>query len=124
MAYSTDLRQRVIAHLAKGNTHEETAKTFDVSVTAIKAWKKLLAETGSLKKRPLDRKPRKYCAEKLSKIMAETPDAYLIEIAEKFANGSVSGVRKALERMKITRKKRRFAIKSETKSRGRHMLSK
>jgi transposase len=115
MAYSKDLREKVMEYIVKGNTQEAAAQVFGVSVSAIKEWKTLKAETGSLAKRKLDRKPRKYTAEKMTKILAEQPDAYLSEIAEKFENGSISGVQSALKRMKITLKKRQKRSKSAVK---------
>ena len=120
MAYSTDLRQRVIGYLEKGHTQEETASVFEVSVSAIKEWKRLLAETGKLSKRPLVREPSKYTSEKLTGILDEKPDAYLSEIAEMFEHGSVAGVHKALLREKLTRKKRRFVTKSVVTQRAKN----
>ena len=62
-------------------------------------------ETGSLEKKELNRKPRKYFPERLKEILDENPDAYLSEIAEKIEGGTVSGVHDALKRAKITLKK-------------------
>lgn len=92
-------------YMSKGHTQEETSRVFRLSVSAIKEWKNLHTETGSLAKRELNRQPRKYTHEKMAEILAETPDAYLSEIAEQFENGSISGVQTALKRMKITVKK-------------------
>jgi transposase len=105
MAYSKDLREKVMDYISKGHTQGEASQVFGVSESAIKEWKKLNAETGSLSKRKLDRKPRKYTPEKMTEILAKEPDLYLSEIAEKFDNGSISGVHTALKRMKITVKK-------------------
>jgi transposase len=105
MAYSKDLREKVMEYMSKGHTQEETSRVFRLSVSAIKEWKNLHTETGSLAKRELNRQPRKYTHEKMAEILAETPDAYLSEIAEQFENGSISGVQTALKRMKITVKK-------------------
>jgi transposase len=115
MAYSKDLREKVRNYIAEGKTQEQASQVFGVSVSAIKEWNKLYAETGSLSKRKLDRQPRKYTSEKMAEILENEPDAYLSEIAEKFENGSISGVQTALKRMKITLKKSRKSIRSETK---------
>lgn len=107
MAYSNDLREKVMKYIARGHTQEETSQVFEISVSTIKEWKNLYAETGSLLNRKLNRQPRKYTPEKMAEILAEQPDAYLSEIAERFENGSISGVQTALKRMKITVKKKR-----------------
>jgi len=115
MAYSKDLREKVMNYIAKGHTQEEASRVYEVSVSAIKEWKKLIAETGSLSKRELDRKPRKYTSEKMAEILTEQPDAYLSEIAERFDNGSISGVQTALKRMRITVKKRQYSTRNGAK---------
>jgi len=104
MGYSKDLRERVLAYIAEGHTQKETSEVFKVGTTTIKAWKKLLSETGDLEKRPLERKPRIYESEKLRTYIAENPEATLAEIAAEFG-GSPSGAFDALEREKITLKK-------------------
>ena len=119
MAYSIDLRKRVMKYIAEGHTQEDASRKYEVSVSAIKEWKKLYTETESLAKKKLKRQPRKYTTEKMAKILAEQPDAYLSEIAEQFENGSISGVHTALKRMKITVKKKTkiFKERSEEKRR-------
>lgn len=112
MAYSIDLRERVIAHLQEGHTQEETSILFKVGTTTLKNWLSLLSETGSLDKRPLDRCPRKFESEKLNTYIEENPNALLRDVAEKF-NGSITGAFYALEREKITVKKKRFTTKNE-----------
>ena len=115
MAYSKDLREKVMGYIAKGHTQDEASQVYEISVSTIKEWKKLYAETGSLSKRELDRAPRKYTTEKMVEILEHQPDAYLSEIAEKFENGSISGVQTALKRMKITVKKRQKSTKNAMK---------
>ena len=112
MAYSVDLRERVIAYLKEGHTQEETRIIFKVGTTTIKNWLALLSETGSLEKRPLDRSPSKFESEKLNAYIEENPNALLKDVASKF-NGSTSGAFSALEREKITLKKRVYTTKSE-----------
>ena len=114
MAYSVDLRERVIAYLNEGHTQEETSIIFKVGTTTIKNWLALLSETGSLEKRPLDRSPSKFESEKLNTYIEENPDVLLKDIASKF-NGSTSGAFHALNREKITLKKRVYITKSEMK---------
>lgn len=104
MAYSEDLRERVIAYLNEGHTQEETSIIFKVGTTTIKNWVALLSERGSLEKRPLDRCPRIFESEKLNTYIEENPDVLLKDIAAKF-NGSVTGAFHALNREKLTLKK-------------------
>jgi transposase len=105
MAYSKDLRERVIAYLEEGHTQEETSIIFKVGTTTIKRWLSLLSETGSLEKRPLDRSAHKFDSEKLNTYIEENPNALLKDIAAHFG-GSISGADSALKREKITYKKR------------------
>jgi transposase len=112
MAYSVDLRERVIAYLKEGHTQEETRIIFKVGTTTIKNWLSLLSETGNLEKRPVDRTPRIFETEKLNAYIEENPNALLKDVAEKF-NGSITGAFYALEREKITFKKKNLTTKNE-----------
>jgi transposase len=105
MAYSKDLRERVVTFRREGHTIEETKQVFKVGTTAIKRWTKQLSETGTLEKKALNRGPRKFHSEKLRAYMEENPLATLEEIAAHFG-GSTSGASDALMREKITLKKR------------------
>jgi len=103
MAYSKDLREKAMGYRAT-HTQKETAETYGVSESAIQDWEKLQRETGSLEKKPLERKWRKIDPEKLSAYVSEHPDAFLDEIAEMF-ECSGEAIRLALKKQKITRKK-------------------
>ena len=107
MAYSVDLRSRVIGYLKGGHTQEETSKIFSVGTSTIKRWKSLLLETGSFNKRQLNRSASIFDSKKLIAYIEENPDALLKDIAGHFG-GSVTGAFYALEREKITLKKRAF----------------
>ena len=111
MAYSIDLRSRVIDFMNEGHTYEETSIIFKVGTATITRWLSLLSETGSMEKRPLNRTAPKFESEKLNAYNEENPNALLKDIAEHF-NGSVSGAFYALEREKITLKKKRYITKS------------
>lgn len=104
MAYSEDLRKKVIEYLAEGHTQESAKKVFKVGLSAIKRWKKQYSETGSLAKKKVSRSFKKIEPEKLSSYVKEHPDAYLREIAEVFGCTDVA-VLYALRKLKITRKK-------------------
>jgi transposase len=105
MAYSKDTREMVLNYLAKGHTYEEAREELGVGVTTIKAWKRLLKETGSLEKRSKIRSASKFPAEELKAFSKEHPDATLEEIAAHFG-GSISGAHDALARVGISFKKR------------------
>lgn len=70
-----------------------------------------MKERGTLEKKELQRSFRKIDPEKLKAYVAEHPDAYQSEMAKEFGC-SESGIRDALRRHKITRKKRRLVIRS------------
>ena len=72
----------------------------------------LLSETGSLEGKELDRKPRIFESEKLNAYIEENPNALLKDVAQEF-KGSRSGAFYALEREKITFKKKRYTTKNE-----------
>ena len=107
MAYSKDAREMVLKYLNEGHTYEEAHKELGVGTSTIKEWKKLLNTTGSLEKRPVERSATKFPAEELKAYIKEHPEAMLSEIAEYFG-GSTSGAFDALEREKLTLKKRAF----------------
>jgi len=104
MAYDKKYREKVLNYIAKGNTVREAHRVFEVSESTIREWKKLQKETGKLEPRPLNRKNRKICPNRLIAYITEHPDSYLIEIADVF-NCTFSAVSYALKRLKITRKK-------------------
>ena len=111
MSYSKDYRERTVEYRQLGHTYEETHKIFKVAISTIQRWEQQLKETGNLEKKELHRSFRKIDPEKLKDYVAEHPDAYQREMAEAFGC-SESGIRDALERHKITRKKRPQVIRS------------
>ena len=107
MAYSVDLRSRVLDFIERGNSQEKASLIFNVGTSTITRWRALLSETGRLEKRPLNRIAPKFESEKLNAYIEENPDALLKDIAAHFG-GSITGAFYALEREKITLKKRAF----------------
>jgi transposase len=106
MAKSVDFRKRVLEYCVnEGHTIRETAAVFNVGKTTIQEWKKLVAETGSLEKRPLERTFKKVDPEKLKTYVSEHNDATLSEIAEHFGC-CIAAAAKALRKQKITLKKK------------------
>jgi DNA transposition AAA+ family ATPase len=85
---------------------------YGLGINTLRDWEKLEKETGSLEKRPLDRKPgidldalRKYCE--------EFPFATHIEAGVCF-NCSERVIRYAKDKLGITRKKKHHITQSET----------
>lgn len=112
MSYSEDFRKRTIEYRKEGHTLEKTSEVFKVSITTIRKWEKQLREEGNLKTKTPKRPFKKIAPDKLKKYIEEHPDAYLREIAEEFGC-CINAVSKALKRLKITRKKRLYAIKNK-----------
>ena len=111
MSYPTKYRKRTVEYRQEGHTLEETKEVFQVSISTIRKWEKQLREEGHLEKKPVKRGFRKIDPEKLKIYVAEHPDAYQSEMAKEF-QCSESGIRDALERLDITRKKRRPAMRN------------
>ena len=114
MSYSKKYRERTIEYRQAGHTLDETHQTFKVSRSTIQRWEKQQEETGNLEKKKLHRSFRKINPEKLKAYVEEHPDAYQWEMAAEFGC-SESGIRDALRRHKITRKKRQPATRSRTR---------
>ena len=115
MAYSEDLKKKVMEYLHRGNSQRSAAKVFGLHLTTINVWHTKYERTGSLKNKPPERKPKKIDPEKLKEYISNKPDAYLTEIGEAF-NCNESAIRKALKRLGITRKKRRSVTASNAPS--------
>jgi len=105
LGYSKDLKEKAIAY-RESHTQAETCEAYRISTSAIKSWRRQIRETGKLETKPLIRSWRKIDPEKLKADIAENPDSYNAERAERF-NYSEEGIRKAMKKLKITRKKRR-----------------
>ena len=114
MAYSVDARELVLKYRDNGHTLEETRDMLNIAVSTIRKWEKLRAANGSVAKKELNRQPRKYHTQELNAYVAENPDAFLKEIAEHFG-GSIAGAFVALEREKITYKKKSVSMRNAMK---------
>jgi transposase len=105
------------------HTARETCEAFEISVSALKKWKKQLKEKGSLENKPLNRTWRKIDPEKLHRDVEEHPEDFNEERAQRF-NCSAEAVRLALKKHGITKKKdrslRQRAGGSEKGVRGGH----
>jgi transposase len=105
MAYDEKYKRTVVEYRNEGHSLESTSKIFKVSESAIKVWVKQLKEKGHLEKKELNRTFKKIDPEELKKAVSQTPDALLRELAEQF-NCSKMAIKTALDKLKITRKKK------------------
>jgi transposase len=106
MAYSIDFRRRALEYYHEGHTQEEVFKAFKVYPETLRDWD-ARNKAGTLKPNyPKNRQPRKLPPEELMRYITEHPDAFLEEIGDYF-QCSAEAVRKALNKLKITRKKKR-----------------
>ena len=113
--YSRDLRECVLSYIEDGHTQKEASEVFNIPRQTIYNWTCLKKEKGDLgMRRSGKRRPSKFDEEKLKEMVALHPDYYLSEIAVNF-KATASGVCRALKRCGITRKKRVFSSRNETK---------
>lgn len=115
MSKSLDLRIAAVQYyLEGGHTYLETGEVFKVSASAVYTWVHKYQDTGDLSNKPLNRTFKKIDPEKLRIYVREHPDETQEEIAAAFGccNQAVS---KALKRLGITRKKKRFITKNRTR---------
>ena len=106
MAYSVELRKKVMEYLSAGHTQREASGVFHISLNTVNKWSQRYQKTGKLADEKPYRTFRKLDPEKLEAYMEAHSDAYLKEIGVVFGCTDMR-VHKALKRLKIPRKKRR-----------------
>ena len=117
MAYSVDFIKRAVAYKQEGHTFAQLREAFDIPSATYYDWKAKL-NNGHFDI-PIKRtRRRKIDKEALTKAVAEKPDAFLKEYAEQF-NCTPPAVYYALEKLKITRKKRPLPIVKNPRRSGR-----
>ena len=115
-SYSFDLRTKVMTYLGVGHTKKEASEVFGISLKTIYNWLSLKEETGSVKAKAMKSyEPSKIKGKDLEDYISAHPDVYLEEIAVVF-KVSISGIWRALKRLKISRKKSHYSIKKETQA--------
>ena len=118
--YSMDLRERVVAACdARDGTREQIAARFSVSVSWVRKLIRRRRETGSIAPRPRGGgQPPAFDAEagrRLREAVRADDDATLEELARAAGVACcASAVHRALQRLGITRKKRRGGRPSRT----------
>ena len=122
-AYSTDLRERVVASVESGECNiPEAARRYKVSEPSIERWVARYRETGSCAPLPYAGGPSRKLAPAEATLRAAVqaqPDATLQELCEAVEKktkikSSTSMVWRELVRLKLPRKKSRFMPANET----------
>ena len=109
MAYSTDLRKRVLDFINEGGSKAAAQRTFGISRRTIYNW--LEAEDPFASEKPGPKGPRHIDYDALGQHVSDFPDATLAERAKHFGV-SINGIFYALAKLNITRKKRRRLTKN------------
>jgi transposase len=122
MAYSVDMRKRAIKLLEEGHSLRAVEAMLGVHNRTLSNWKKRWAEGRLAAAYPRSRGAYRINDEALQAHLKTHPDAYPEELAE-VAGGTPQGIRDALKRLGISRKKRRRNTKSATTKRGHAILS-
>jgi transposase len=116
MAYSQDLRDRVLGACDRGMPTKQVAEVFDVSPAWVRRLKQRRRETGETTPRPSGgARVRKIDLGRLAELVKEQPDATARELRERL--GIVcneSAIYMALKRLGLTFKKRRSTRRSRT----------
>jgi len=125
-AYPVELRWRVLsAYEAGEGSYRELAERFMVDWGTVQDWMDLYRETGGLEARACGRKADVEVAaqwrERLTALLKEQNDLTLAELVERLERkygqkSSSSAVDRWLDRLKLTRKKRRSGPASRTPS--------
>jgi len=114
MAYSEDYRRRAVEYYLEGNTQAEVTRVFKIYPPTLRDWRTRYEAENLGTNYPKTREPEKLPSEELKIYVRENPDAFLSEIGAHFGC-SAEAVRKALKKLKITRKKRQPVTKNPAK---------
>ena len=112
MAYSTDLRKRVLDFIDNGGSKVAAKQIFGVSRRTIYNW--LEAEDPLASEKPGPKGPRTLDYDALQQHVADFPDTTLAERAKHFGV-STNGIFYAFSKLNITRKKRRRPTKNSVR---------
>lgn len=115
MAYSMDLRKRVLADCDAGLKTKPVAEKYGVSRTWVRWLKQRRRETGNIAPGKSPGRPRKIDREKLRALVAADPDATLVELRDRLGvQCAPTAIWMALAALKITFKKKRCGRPSRT----------
>ena len=103
MAYSEDLRKRVLRFVQQGGSKAEAARRYEVHLRTVFVW---LAQGDQHQRgKPGPSTSRKFSRDKLARLLAKHPDALLKELAQALDVQSINTISHALKQMGISRKK-------------------
>lgn len=114
MAYSLDFRERALALVDEGRSYSDVSRLMGVQRKTVSEWKQRRDQGQLAVSYPKRRGAYKINETALKAELKKRPDAYLAELAS-VAGGSEQGIRHAMKRLNITRKKRPRTTKKETK---------
>ena len=97
-AYSSDLRERLIATVAAGASRREAAELFDVAVSTAVKWDQRLRDTGGSAPKPRGGSTSRLerHTERILAVIDERPDATLKEILAALGKRGIRTSRSAL----------------------------
>jgi transposase len=114
-AYSMDLRKRVLADCDAGLKTKPVAEKYGVSRTWVRWLKQRRRETGNIAPGHSPGRPRKIDRAKLQQLVADDPDATLVELRDRLGvDCAPTAIWMALAALKITFKKKRCGPLSKT----------
>lgn len=116
MAYSEDLRKRVLSFVARGGSKAEAARCFEVHLRTVFLWLGQGAEHQRGKPGPTT--SRKFSRDELATMVKRQPDLLLKELAAHFGV-SLNTIRHALIQMGFSRKKN-AAVRPGLRSQASH----
>jgi transposase len=114
MAYSTDLREKVLLYVEDNNSPKKASQVFKIGIATIYRWINQKRQKGHLKAKKKETSYRKFSYEELKDYIEKHPDHFLSEMADHF-KVTLQAIFYALKKLKITRQKRARSIKKETK---------
>lgn len=117
MSHPKAIREQVLNYISNGGKIVDALKIFNVSRSSYQRWFISKEKTGSVDCKPRIVEPYKINNEALKQYIIEQPDAYLTEIASHF-NVTQGCISAALERLKISRKKKACFTKKEIEEKG------
>lgn len=110
--YSLDLRKRVLEYIDDTKDKAKASEFFKVGIATIYRWIARKRQTGNMAPSPKKAYKKKIDDQKLIAYVAQNPDHFLSEIAKHFGT-TLQAIFYALQRLKITRKKRLLSIRKE-----------
>lgn len=121
MAYDEKFRRKAVEYKDSGHTFKQMEEVFGITSRSYYQWRenKELSGFYVLPKTEKATRRRKVDLNELKKIIEESPDLFLYEIAEKFGCSAVA-IHNRLKKIKITHKKRHLPIRKSPKKKERN----